>query len=29
VTFQMSSSTGSPAAPQFTFLSAIVERSKG
>jgi hypothetical protein len=28
-TFQMSSSTGSPAAPQYTFLSAIVERSKG
>jgi len=28
VTFQMSSSAGSPAA-QYTFLSAIVERSKG
>jgi hypothetical protein len=29
VTFQMSSSTGSPSAPQYTFLSAVVERSKG
>jgi hypothetical protein len=29
MTFQMSTSTGSPAAPQFTFLSAVVERVKG
>jgi len=29
VTFQMSASTGSPSAPQFTFLSAVYERSKG
>jgi hypothetical protein len=29
VTFQMSSSTGSPSAPQYTFLSAVYERSKG
>jgi len=29
MTFQMSASTGTPSAPQFTFLSAIVERSKG